>query len=148
MKPPYEFMHTLGFGADNTFAMKDNSNLAIGFLANEELKEGTVVKLVAEDSVEAVAAATDVPLGIVISSQLKADGTTWRCVIQTPFQAIVRGKASGAVTAGDNISAVSFDAVDELQLYKAAGAGEVAIGRAFYDAADTDQVFVGIFRSF
>ena len=148
MKPPYNFMHSLGFGADNTFAMKDNSNLAISFIANAELKEGTVVKLVSTDNVEAVSAPADKPIGIVVTSEKRGDGTTWKCVIQTSFQALVRGKAiTGAISAGDEVAANSFDAADELMQYEPAGSN-VAVGVALADAAVGEQVFIGIKRSF
>ncbi len=147
MNNPYDFMHSLGFGAKTTVSMKDNENLAIGFIAPAVLEEGTVVKLTALNTIAPVDAVTDSPIGVVVTSEEKADGT-FRAVIQTQFQMLVKGKAiTGAVAVGDILAATSFDATDLLMEYAPAGANMVT-GIALSAGAVGEQIIVGILRTF
>jgi len=146
MEAPYNFMHALGFGADAIFSMKDNSNLAISFISATELNQGTVVRLNGAMTVEAITVATQTPFGIVITSEQKTDGT-WRCVVQTQFQALVRGRANGVVAVNADVAASDYHTASKLMRYEAAGANTV-VGVALTAGADTDEIIIGIKRSF
>lgn len=144
MQPPYSFMHTLGFGAQTVISMSDDSNLTMSFATSTDLKNGTFVKITGEGTVGPVTAVTDIPLGIVISSsEVKGEK---RVVVQTPFQMLVKGQASGAVTVGNNLDAEAFDIATELMKYKAHAAGNFIVGVALSTAATTEAVAVGVLR--
>ena len=141
----YNFAHSLGSGDNAQVLMLEDSNLAISVISDELYPIGTVVKLVGDKSVEAVSGIADAPFGIVVTSQEK-NGVN-EVTVQTPFQAIVKGVAAGILTAGGKVAANNYNSANKVMVYAPAG-GNTAVGIVLQDAADTEEVLVGILKSF
>ena len=143
-----DFIHTLGMSADSVIKMQEDGNLAVSFLAAAELKAGTIVKMIDPMKVGPVTAVTDVPFGVVVTSETKSD--RFKVTVQTNFQMIVRGIADGAITAGDRLAAVAQEVVGtdpELKMkYKLGVATNWIYAVALYDAVDEAEVIVGILK--
>jgi hypothetical protein len=143
---PYSFQHSLGTGGPIIIEMAEQSNLAIQLSANAEFKPGQFVKLVGDESCEAVTAATDVPVGVVVASEHK-QGTDYRCTIQTPYQMLVHATASGNLAAGAAVAVSGFDTPNERPIAVAAGSN-TRIGTVLVGGNDTEDILIGVLRSY
>lgn len=112
------------------------------------LEKGETVKLNSDGTISAVAAVTDTPHGTVkVGNKGDADKLV---TVQTPFRAIVRGQANGAVTCGEKVSAagtVTNAAGEKVTDYKTSVATNMVIGQALTTAADNAEVMVGLYFS-
>lgn len=121
------------------FEMCDSFNKA--FVAAEDVVVGQSVTLMSDGRIAKQSAADDIPLGIVIKAALEGNKAT----ISTNFRAVVRGGASGAITAGQLVKwAVS---PSDLTVYATAAAGEgvAALGIALETLADEAIGEIGLF---
>jgi len=144
-KPPYNFMHELGFGATTVVSIDDSQgSVDVSFTINEEVPLGTPVKVTGDNTVGKVTAATDMPIGIVLNTETKSDRII--AVVKTQFMAIKRAEATGgAVVAGDKLNAVELNATSELFKYNTAGTNKSAV--ALVGGADTEEIIVGVLKS-
>ena len=110
------------------------------------VEEGETVKLNTDGTVSLAAAATTRPCGTV---KVGNKGDTDKLVtIQTPYRAIVRGQANGALDVGDMVSAVGTvtnAAGEKVTDYDESAVGQWVVGEVLTTAADNAEVMVGLF---
>lgn len=137
-------MNTLGNTPKTICKIAEAYSINLGFVSASVLQRGTKVKLAANGQVEPIAAPTDKPLGIVVSGSRKANEEV---TVQTEFNAVIRGKADGAITTGQELSCTGIDAANEkLTEYRTAQSGDYISAIALADAADGADVEVGVLR--
>lgn len=108
-----------------------------------DLVPGVPLKLLSTGKVAAIAAATEVPIGIYNNANkeyLPGDDVT----VLTHFLAICYAQANTAITTGDLLSCVGFDATTKRGDYDNAGAIVSAV--CLVGAADNAEITIGIFR--
>lgn len=137
-------MYTLGTTPKTVCKIAETHSVNIGVVAKAILQRGAIVKLDADGEVSAVADATSKPFGMVVAGNR---GIGEEVTIQTEFNALLRCKASGPVVLGDAVSAISVaeDATGLTSVAKSVATNYV-IGMALSDAADGEDVQVGIYR--
>lgn len=117
----------------------------ISFVAASKIAEGTAVKISADNSVAAVAAVTDKPIGNVIITEER--NGTYQCLVKTNFSCKTRGIASGALTAGGYVDAEAVDVTTGLMKYKAHALNNPIAGIVIVGGSDTDEVVIGILKT-
>lgn len=138
-------MNTLGNTPKTICKIAEAYSINKGFVSATVLQRGTMVKLNTSGEVEPIAAVTDRPLGLVVAGSITAGDEV---TVQTEFNALVRCKADGAITMADELACSGVDAANEkLTQYKTAVATNFVSGIALSDAADGEDVWVGIFRT-
>lgn len=142
---PYDFQHQLGTPGQRIIEVRAGKTVDRTFQAATELLEGTLVKITGDNFVAPVATVNDVPIGTVITSETKSDRII--ITVQTKFQSIVRGVAVLAIAAGAQVNAIKPSVAEYVMEYQtAAAAPAVAVGMALADAADTEDVWVGLWN--
>lgn len=141
-------MNTISTVKQRKFKKNLINDLREGFLAGTaSMPTGTIVKLnTGNGKLEAVAAATDVPFGVLeVGSSAVDDHVT----VKTQFSAIARAKAGGsALTKGDRLAAQSLDGTSGLMVYAAAAATHYTVAVALEDASANAELYVGILKVF
>jgi len=140
-------MDTLGTTRKSIIKKEEMYALNHGFIAKgaitDEYERGQVVKLdTATGEVEPIAAAADVPFGVLTAGGKGGD----RVTVQTNYSIIMNTKADGVVAMGDELSASGVDA-DAVNTFKTSVAGDTVMARALGVAADGEWVLVGVTRS-
>ena len=133
-------MNTLGNKTNTKVTRELSWALNLGFPAASEVLKGQMVKLNASGEVEPIAAVTDTPIGMVT----KGAKTAERATVQTNFSAVLTGRADGAVTTGNELSVSGWDTPNLSDQYAPSAATNVVCAIALSDAADTEEVEVGI----
>lgn len=125
--------------------IEESYAIVLGFpTASTTLKKGQSVKLGTDGQVSAVAASTDLPLGIVSSAYQGNDKGNVR--VYTPFVALLTNAISDGVTAtGAELAATGVDA-NGLPKYKAAAAGDWVSGLAVKGGSVDASISVGVLR--
>lgn len=133
-------MYTLGDKTELNIRIDESYSIDLAFDAAIDLKKGDIVKLTSTGKVDA-AAASDLPF--VVSVGAKKDD---KATVKTPFNMVIDNKiaGTGGVTTGALVATVTESSVNK---FKAAGAGEYAVGIALSSAAKDETFRVGILRS-
>jgi hypothetical protein len=140
-------MYTIDNASPAKLPIKEGQLIAIAFPTDAtNLKEGAVVKLLNTGKVAVVAAATDVPVGIVeVFNDKYKDAAT--VTVRTHFQAIAKCLVDTTTTAiGDLVSVTGWDATAYKATVAPATAGDFVYGIALTGGDDTDPIDVGILR--
>ena len=137
-------MNTLGQVTKSSTKKVNPHTIGESFVAAAALPENAIVKLnTSTGKVEAIAASTDVPLGVTVMAAKEADSMV---TVDTPYSRIVRAKATNATIAlGAEISASSVSS--EFTLVKAAAADDFVVGVALEGADANAEIWVGILYS-
>ena len=142
-------MNTLGGKTSKIISKEESYSINNGFLCTEKVSAGTIVKLNSDGTVSPVELPADVPFGILSSGCREANGEV---TVQTPFNAVVRGKASGSITVGLDLSVVDTvtDNGNTLSVYKdsVSAGGVLIVAQALSNAADGEDVWVVVYRVF
>lgn len=134
---------TIGNSSKTVVFFEDSKGIGYTFPAAAALPKGVPVKLGTDGRVSAVAAATDIPIGMISTGSKDADETV---TVLTAFVAVVKGKASGAgVDAGVEVAATALDAADDLVDYAVAAATHRVSGVVLEGGADGEEILVGLF---
>ena len=136
-------MNTLGTVKTTVVTKEESYAIAHSFTSNEALTKGTPVKLRTDGKIEKCGAATDKPIGIVVSGCKAANSIV---TVQTEFAAIMNASADAALTTGDLVSATGVDGNDVAKFKKSVATNYIC-GVALNAAADTEGVEVGILRT-
>lgn len=137
-------MDTLGTTSKTTVKLAEAYSINKGFVATGVLRRGQVVKLNPNGEVIAIAAPTDRPLGVVVAGNRTAGDEV---TVQTEFNAVIRASADGAVVTTNEVSCTGVSETgDLLSEFAVSAAGNVISGIALSDAADAEDVWVGILR--
>ena len=139
---------TLGSGTIRVIRKEESYAIAEGFVSKVAVGKSAIVKYdPATEKVEPVTALTDTPFGMVTSGTKDvADGEV---TVLTPYSAIVIGKASAVVAAGDKLGVAAYDAITGVSEYQIQTAGNFVVGIALQDALAIGDTFqVGIYRTF
>lgn len=140
-------MNTLGGNTRKIVSKEESWSICEGFDCNAPASVGTIVKFVGDGNVAPIAAASDVPFGIITSGCTEANSPV---TVQTQFNALVRGKAGAAITAGDELAATGVETVNGqvITKYAKATTGQYISGIAMNTAANAGDVWVGVMRVF
>lgn len=140
-------MNTLGGNTRKIVSKEESWSICEGFDCNAPVSVGTIVKFAGEGLVAPIAAAADVPFGIITSGCNEANQPV---TIQSQYNAIVRGKATAAITAGQELAAGGVATVSGQTLtnYAPVAAGQYIAAHALGDAANGEDVWVGVMRVF
>lgn len=138
-------MHTLGNKTKRIARKEESWAINEAFTCKVAVPKGAIVKLdSATGEVEPVEAVTDVPFGVVTVG-CNAGGE--EVTIQTQYNGLYRGLASGTIELGDTLKAEELDSTTSLMKY-AKGTTGIITAHALSDAADGEEVWVGTLRVF
>ena len=137
---------TLGAKTVKDITVEESYLIAIKRTADDaDMRRGRIVTLDSDGEVSLVSAATEYPLGMVVSGG-EAVGDT--VTIATPFYAIIRAKASGAVAIGDRLACNGQDSgTDKLSTFIVAVATNYVSAVALTAGADEAEITVGLLRT-
>ena len=139
-------MHTLGNKTTKVVHKEESWSINDSYVCKVAVPVGTIVKLdSATGEVEPVSAVADIPFGVVSVGCTKENELV---TVQTQFNTILKGKASGAITSGDYLQAESLDTTAGLVKYKKAVAGGTACAVALADAGNDEDFTAGVLRVF
>ncbi len=141
-------MFTLGDKTSKVIRKEESWSICEGVTCKVAVPLGTVVKLdPATGEVEPISAVTDKPFGVVTVGCRHPEE---KVTVQTQYNAILRGKASGVVATGDDLSVEANVTVNSetLTKFKKAVAGNYVTAQALSNGANTDDIWVGILRTF
>jgi hypothetical protein len=141
-------MKTLGTTPSTTILIEETYGLNIGFVMSTGTPQrGMLVKMDTTGTVSPVTAATQRPVGVIVSAYDKnAEANSVR--VATPFQQIVRMKFAAAINAGVEVAATGFDTTDNVPTGAAAVTGNIVSGVVLQRlTASAGIVEVGILRT-
>jgi len=138
-------MYTLGDTTSTVCKITEDHSINISATSANILRKGVIVKTNADGDVEAIAAATDKPFGVVVAGNREAGELV---TVQTEFNSIINVVASGPLVIGDEVACASVNAEADggLPVFIKAVATNYIVGVALSDAADGETVQIGINR--
>lgn len=138
-------METLGTTKRTVIKIEELHAINKSFVTSADVVRGKMVKFnPATGEVEPIAAVADVPFGMVTAGAKAGERPT----IQVPFSAVMYATADGAIVAGDRLSASGLAAGDFAETFKKSVLGNTIVAVALEDAADTEPVLVGLYRTY
>ena len=136
-------MNALGNKTPRIVKIEESYGINLAFEAKADIPHTALVKLdPATGEIEKVSAVADEVIGYAVTGGKAGEEVT----ICTQFSAVVYGVASGAIAVGDKLQASGVGTTQTTYIKQAATGTTVAL--ALEDAADGEQVLVGVFRVF
>jgi len=124
---------------------QEDKSLDIGFDCDAKLEKGAIVKLSSDGDVDAIAAATDLPLGVVSVGNSAAGE---KLTVKTGFVAVSKVIIdTDDVVIGDKLSFTAWDATNKLTKVKKSLTTNYISAIALTAGGDTDEIMVGILRT-